>query len=529
MGDAVWPKQRPNIAVPQEPRPPWFRGHWRGELSLPVSVFANGVLGTILVGVGVFLLAGLVFYLGKDRLNILYALLTFAVTALLFAIWLFVGIWRSAGKHTARGGSRAAGLAARGACVAGLAGMLIFTPVLAGLIGIALGDPEVGNYEIHLIDGGTELEFVGGIKDGAERDLEAALDAAPHVRTVHLTSGGGRGGPAKQMGKLIRERGLDTYVPRGCLSACTTVFLGGKNRYVNGEKRLGFHAPGSFMDLRGAREEKRMEDYAEHLIGLGVEAAFARKAAFTPNDGEWLPGVEELIAAGVVTGVAEGQFAMSGFGATPERDEVNEALMSVPLYAALEGAEPEIHAAVLDIYLDGLRTGRPEREVSIAAHDLVRPLLAKYMPVAPDLSVNALGLAFTDELSSLPAASADCYAIYLSDDRERRLAARDAIPPALRRQTAAAISGVITDGIENGDPSRVPTKAQKAAVARKTMTALKRNHGARTVAAFLAIARGEEVAGPEACNAMTAIYRETSKLPEAEAALMWRSLLGNPG
>jgi hypothetical protein len=530
MGENVWPKQRPNIALPRTPRepsPPWFRGHWRGELSLPVSVFANGLLGALIMPVALLIPSFVVFLFDRESLNAFYAIALGMTALLVYAIWSLVGIWRSAGQHEARGGSRFAALAARAACIAALTGLLVFTPLAIEIVGVAIGDPDIDDYNIHVLQGGREIEFFGGMKDGAARDLKAALDAAPEVRTVHLTSPGGRPAVAERMRKVIVERGLDTYAPLGCNSACTTAFLGGKHRYVNGEERIGFHGVGGPVSLLRRSEAELNADYAGELIDIGVEENFARRATAIPNSDIWRPTVEELIAAGVATEVAEGQFAMSGFGATPGRDTVNDAMMKVPLFAALEGAEPDVHAAVLDTYLDGLRTGRPEGKVSAAVHELVRPLLAKYMPVAPDLSVNALGLAFTEELSSLPAASADCHAIYLSEDRERRLAAREAIPFALRKQTAAAIAGVITDGIEKGDPSRVPTKAQKAKVARKAMTALKRNHSARTVAASLALARGEKVTGPDSCNAMTAIYVEASKLPQAEAAIMWRSLLGN--
>ena len=41
---------------------------------------------------------------------------------------------------------------------------------------------------------------------------------------------------------MIRAGGFDTAVGGLCLSACTDMFLGGKNRYLLGEGKLGYHA-----------------------------------------------------------------------------------------------------------------------------------------------------------------------------------------------------------------------------------------------------------------------------------------------
>ena len=82
----------------------WFLTHWRGEASLGISYWLNGILlGSILPGIVIaayVLLNPLRHYLRTDAVVVL------ALTALTLTLWVWtvVGIIRSANRHTARGG-----------------------------------------------------------------------------------------------------------------------------------------------------------------------------------------------------------------------------------------------------------------------------------------------------------------------------------------------------------------------------------------------------------------------------------------
>ncbi|MCR9157085.1 MAG: hypothetical protein NXH80_07555 [Rhodobacteraceae bacterium] len=62
-----------------------------------------------------------------------------------------------------------------------------------------------------------------------------------NIEAVKLTSDGGSPGAGYQIGRIINEYGLDTVADRDCISACTFIFLGGKNRSMTKGSRLGFH------------------------------------------------------------------------------------------------------------------------------------------------------------------------------------------------------------------------------------------------------------------------------------------------
>ncbi|GCA53222.1 PAN domain protein [Sinorhizobium sp. KGO-5] len=100
-----------------------------------------------------------------------------------------------------------------------------------------------------------ELIALNGLIDaGSALNFRRALQAAPNAKLITLNSPGGN----VQMGLLIaddiHQRKLATYIPKEskCYSACSFVFLAGKERKVDGE--LGVHQLSSDSpDLVGAQ------------------------------------------------------------------------------------------------------------------------------------------------------------------------------------------------------------------------------------------------------------------------------------
>jgi hypothetical protein len=76
--------------------------HWRGDLSLAVSYWINGWL------FGTGYIVGTIIITDHPSPSITYAIGLLIVSALGFAlqVWQLIGIWRSASKHTERGGRR---------------------------------------------------------------------------------------------------------------------------------------------------------------------------------------------------------------------------------------------------------------------------------------------------------------------------------------------------------------------------------------------------------------------------------------
>ena len=92
-------------------------------------------------------------------------------------------------------------------------------------------------YEERLSNG---LFLTGEIQQGDSFELRKAL-RDHEIRIVIMGSAGGNLYEGLQMGSILRDKGIATYVPLGvnCESSCANMFFGGTNRKAEGQ--LGVH------------------------------------------------------------------------------------------------------------------------------------------------------------------------------------------------------------------------------------------------------------------------------------------------
>jgi hypothetical protein len=302
----IMPAQLP----PPLPKPPAqnvIARHWRGELSLPRSYWINYlVLGT---GIGLAFgpLGAAISQRGVEQpVWWLISLgLTWSVISL-FTIWGATGVWRAATAYR-RAGKRFWGAAAKviiGLGALNLVYSILFVaiPQAYGICEILAGDARLASHQFKVLNNGTMLDFSGGISFGTAKEFETMLKAMDNVRTVRINSNGGRIAEAQKISDLIRARGLSTYVTHQCASACTIVFLGGKQRYLQATARLGFHQPyfrgmtANEQRLAIAREQARLQKF-------GLSNAFAERANAASPSGMWYPEQGELLREHVVTSI----------------------------------------------------------------------------------------------------------------------------------------------------------------------------------------------------------------------------------
>jgi len=157
--------------------------HWRGELSLPVSYWLNGILGAVVVGATVGVLAAYATNQQSDAQPMLwlFSLIATWTSATLLTIWQAVGVWRSATRYRQRG-KRFWGAAAKALVLLGVAQLtanfvMVGTAQMAGIYEIVSGDARVGPHQFHILANGETLEFSGGITFGVTQELEQFLNA----------------------------------------------------------------------------------------------------------------------------------------------------------------------------------------------------------------------------------------------------------------------------------------------------------------------------------------------------------------
>jgi hypothetical protein len=308
---------------PPEPNPlsaDIMSRHWRGELPLWFSCWVFGVIGSIVisfvpaVAIAVFTAAR-----GYNPSSIFTVSAAVWVAVFSIAIWQAVGVWRAATRYAEAPASRhdrpgAAELVPLWSMLARLVVIVGFTsllgtfgtewlPQLNELYKIAFyNDPDIPAYSIQITRDGTEAEITGGFKYGLTDEFAARTKDAHRLRVVRLDSSGGRLGEGEKLFALIRERGLSTYVPSKCFSACTLAFAGGRERVLRRGAALGFHK----AEFPGVSESEF--DGLQHKVfsAAGFDGRFIDRALSTPHRDLWMPPPDVLLAARVITGVSDG-------------------------------------------------------------------------------------------------------------------------------------------------------------------------------------------------------------------------------
>ncbi|MDA8963386.1 hypothetical protein N9F42_04535, partial [Pseudomonadales bacterium] len=156
-------------------------------------------------------------------------------------------------------------------------------------------------WDFKLSDNAEELEVIGGIKPGIARELRGYINTHPTIKYLHLNlDRGGFVNEAGALGAIIKDKGLSTIVSSECVSACTIVFLAGKERILKKYARLGFHSH-SYPNL--TNNSHFVESSKKIYINLGVDSDFVDRIFSTSPSDMWYPSAELLVNVGIVTAV----------------------------------------------------------------------------------------------------------------------------------------------------------------------------------------------------------------------------------
>jgi hypothetical protein len=188
-----------------------------------------------------------------------------------------------------------------------LAGMLFMAPLAGHLWRSAFGSAQIDNYHIVALKGGT-LMVEGGIGWGLSRDLEAVLKVHRRIHTVVLDSPGGWLTEGRRLRDMLARRQITARVVRRCFSACAIAFMGAPQRELRAGALLGFHLPSATGLALGRgylwseAYRKLLGDQAQ-MLEQGVHPDFVKHVFTIPHEGMWVPPLEDLVAARVVTRV----------------------------------------------------------------------------------------------------------------------------------------------------------------------------------------------------------------------------------
>jgi hypothetical protein len=374
--------------------------HWRGELSLPISYWVNGSL----LGVGFLLLFLLMGEVTNDweLRTTAFVMLALMTLLILVTIWSSVGILRSASQHAKRGGSAGWATAAQ---VVTCLGALSFVgrlgtqlgPQMSEFASIAFNYDSLKRVKATLAADGKSLALHGTIGTGSYEYVQQLLSAAPGVRTIVLDSEGGRIREAEQLAALVRERGLDTYVEGQCVSACTYLFLAGKDRAATPNARIGFHRP-SFAGT--SDYQAGLTEMLAYYRAAGISEPFLDRIRNTKSEEMWHPSRDELIDNGVLTRVSLGGETATFASKIHSRSELDLAYRSVPLIEAVDKRFPGTIDRATDAAWAQYQTGANDADISSAARRIISDIYPKLLATADDAGLDGFLNLFIHQLSA---------------------------------------------------------------------------------------------------------------------------------
>jgi hypothetical protein len=519
-------------AVPADaprPRGNFIARHWRGELPLWVSYWVIGFGGTFVSRLAVLGVEnGLPRTpIGAEAAYVAEIALTWAI-ALAVAVWQVVGTWRSATRHAAV--RRAAGRRPVWATLA--KAVMVISVVATGVQvlragvpqaidvyeAVWLGDPDLPEYSIRVMRQGREAEYTGGVRLGSAEALRETLDRNPKIEVLHLTSIGGRFTEAQKMYALVRARGIATYVPTSCESACTLVFAAGRKRWIAPDASIGFHGPtfGAFDELAA---QEGLREWRAALVDAGYEPAFVDRGIAIPAEEMWYPTHEELRAARVTTDTTDGsQFAVSGYGGTVTRADMESLGELIPAFQTLQEKSTARFEAAADVVIAAYDAGQTPKQTARTIRLALGAPLVAYAPEADEAVLIDYSALSTMELEEIRGVSSGlCYRAATGGDFD--VIGTHYVNEDLRSFELDVIEQVIA----TASPRPAPSDAEIAPAIARLDAALAERLGERRLA-LLAAPEVPVEREDEYCASVITLGRVIGELPEDEAAMILRRL-----
>lgn len=377
------------------------------------------------------------------------------------------------------------------------------------------GTDAPSEFTVHVSADHRTLEFSGPIVIGVTERVRAVLDAHPGITTVRLTSPGGRVVEARDLADIIRARGLTTVADGNCASACTVIFMAGRDRLLAPAGSIGFHR---YRSPDPAQEEAQANMAIDRSIfrRQGVPNWFIDQAFDTPNSGMWRPSLAEMKVANVITGqlTADGQRT----GAHPDPASIEAQAWHSALYAALKNHEPEVYEKVIEAVVQGASSGESINDVGLRARPLIDQLTAKYVRGASDDAILKATAVAAETMRALQVRSADdCYR-YIRPSGEP--ADLSTIPAELRQRDLASAAQIIETGARGQARAAGPDIEADLAWVRERLA---EQFGAD--AAVLDQLGDPGVDRTAACSVVTRLYEHALGLPAPRNAQLLRFVL----
>lgn len=495
----------------------WFVRHWHGGFSLGVAYWAIGSVFVTAVALIVDALAQQLPALGVSLRGVAAAALATTVFVHALWIWAIVGIWRSASRHVERGGRPGWAGAAKVMVVVGVLAVLVkfvsaTGPQLQELFLIATGRDPLGQVDVRVSANGEAVVIHGALREGTAAAAERAFEEAPSATMLVLNSPGGRLLEGERLSRYVRERRLDTYVEGMCASACTYVFLAGKERAATPNARIGFHQP-SLAGLDVAGQRQAVSRMAEVYRAARLPEPFIAKISATGPEDMWFPTRDELIAANVITRISLGGEAATLTMAVASKAELIAYTRNVPFWAALERRYPQEFEQGIEKAWAARERGADDAEMLNEMRSVMGAIFPRLLRTAEVDVLDRYLVLMIDQMTAARGVSDEACGMLL----EGRLDITKTLPLEMVEREVKLVS----DMLQAQGESRMPPEDSEAF--RRAVSAATARLAEDHLAAIADPKAFADRAGLR-CDAFISFYSAVGRLPEHDRKIVLRGL-----
>ena len=401
--------------------------------------------------------------------------------------------------------------------------LLIAGPLLAILVPAAMAhsfaDADSGSdssdFKIIVLPGGTEMEYSGRIAFGASSALRSSLNDNPGVKILHLNSNGGSVYWARQMQAIVEDRGLTTVIDGHCLSACALIFVVGQERYMAPGARLGFHRESAAGESQ-AEIDMFEETDAQHMKALGISSSFVDKVFSTPSSDIWIPTLDELKAAHVITGGA-GKFTTPDDLKLPAN--LAEQMLAENPFKLLQSRDPDRFKSMRQHAVLAMGSHASQADLESLPTKDIAPLAFTYWPHASDALAIDFGQALETYFIKLGRKNPEeCYFILYPARAPTNFVPIEVLSVDELAEFADLQARLVSDGALRN--AAVPSESD-IRDARDAMSQLFREKNPDLVSTLSEL-DSDDVDHERACSAVTQMLARTLDLPVAQKGPLLR-------
>lgn len=328
---------------------------------------------------------------------------------------------------------------------------------------IASGNDPIGNIEIKVATNGQSVIVHGMLREGAAVEILKILDAAPGATSLVLNSAGGRLLEAKQLADVVQSRHLNTYVEDLCVSACTYVFLAGKDRAATPNARIGFHQP-SFPGLDADAQRASTQTMLDVYRAAHLPEAFIQRIAKTPPEDMWYPTRDELIVAHVITRVSLGGEAATTGLRLHSKQELLLKWESNSLFQAIEKRFPGTTNEAVERGWAVRERGGTDGDIQNAVRSIITEIIPPLLKTADVSTLDSFVKLLISELSAAQAIRGEACAQLMVG----KLDILNTLPKEIVEQDQQflllALASPSTTALTPPDPAQFTQAMQKASV-----------------------------------------------------------------